>query len=60
MLQTLFIYLKHHKVINSFQKTNRRIQNEKAQPIAWGILFVLSLGDFDETSLNFPNLLKTR
>ena len=53
MLQTLFIYLKHHEVINSFKKTNIYNKMKRCNLSRGGIFFILSLGDFDETSLDF-------
>ena len=56
MLQILFIYLKHHEVINSFQKNNMYNKMKRRNLLRRGIFFILSLGDFDKTSLNFPKL----
>ena len=56
MLQTLFIYLKHHKFIDSFQKTNMYNKMKRRNLSLEEIFFVFSLKDFDETSLNFPKL----
>ena len=55
MRQTLFIYLKHHKVINSFQKKNMYSKMKRRNLSRGEIFFILSLGDFDKTS---PDLLK--
>ena len=49
MLQTVFIYLKHHEVINSFQKTNMYNKMKRWNLSHGGILFISSTGDFDET-----------
>ena len=56
MLQTLFIYLKHHQFIDSFQKTNMYNKMKRRNLSLGEIFFVFSLKDFDETSLNFPKL----
>ena len=56
MLQTLFVYLKHHEVINSFQKTNMYNKMKRRNLSRGGIFFILSLGDFDENSPNFLKL----
>ena len=56
MLQTLFIYLKHHEVTNSFQKTSMYNKMKKRNLSRGGIFFALSHGDFNETSLNFLKL----
>ena len=56
MLQTLFIHLKHHEVINSFQKNNMYNKMKRRNLSRGGIFFILSLGDFDKTSQNFPKL----
>ena len=56
MLQTLLICLKHHEVVNSFQKTNMYNNMKRRNMSHGGIFFILSLGDFDETSLTFLRL----
>ena len=58
MLQTLFIYLKHHDIINSFQKTNMYNKMKRRNLSGGGIFFILSLRNFDETSLISSNVLK--
>ena len=54
MLQTLFIYLKHHEVINSFQKDNMYSKMKRRNLSRGEIFFILSLGDFDKTSPDLP------
>ena len=49
MLQTVFIYLKHHEVINSFQKTNMHNKMKRWNLSDGGILFISPTGYFDET-----------
>ena len=53
MLQTLFIYLQYHEVMNSFQK-NKMYNKMKRRNLSRGK--ILSFGNFDKTSLNFPKL----
>ena len=52
----MLIYLKHHKVINSFQKTNMYNKMKRRNLSCWIIFFILSLWDLDETPLNFLKL----
>ena len=56
MLQPLFIYLKHHEVINSFQKNNMYNKMKRRNLSHGGIFFIISLGDFYKTLLNFPKI----